>query len=86
MLDPLNVELMRGSGTTVLLDVAVDLLVARVADAADRPMVSGDPERLVREIASARAESYRRAADIVVDGDGSVEEVVDRVEAACNVL
>lgn len=85
VLDPLNVELMRGSGTTVLLDVAVDILVARVADAADRPMVSGDPERLVREIASARAESYRRAADIVVDGVGSVEVVVDRVEAACNV-
>ncbi len=84
VLDQSNVEIMRDSGTTVLLDVDTDTLLARVADAAGRPMVSDDPGRRVREIANARSESYQRAADVVVDAAGSIEEVADRVEAACS--
>ncbi|MEA3501447.1 MAG: shikimate kinase [Actinomycetota bacterium] len=84
VLDPSNVDTMRDSGTTVLLDVDADTLVARVADAADRPMVSDDPGLRVQEILSARAEIYRRAADAIVDGVGSTEEVARRVEAACS--
>lgn len=84
VLDPSNIGTMRNSGTTVLLDVDVDTLVARIADATERPLVSADPERHLREIASARAETYRQAADIIIDGAGSIEEVGRRVEAACS--
>ncbi len=83
VLDPSNVETMRDSGTTVLLDVDVETLVARVADAADRPIVSESPDGRMREIAGARAESYRSAADVIVDAVGSIDEVTHRVEAAC---
>ncbi len=83
VLEPSNIETMRDSGTTVLLDVETDMLVARVGAGPDRPMVSEDPEERMREIASARAEIYRRTADIVVDAVGSIDEVSHRVEAAC---
>lgn len=84
VLDESSVEAMRANGQTVLLDVDADTIVARVGVAADRPLVSADPELHLREIAESREDRYRWAADIVVDGVGSVEEVADRVEAACN--
>ncbi len=84
VLDPLNVEAMRSSGRTVLLEVDVDTLIARVGAEGDRPMVSEDPERRLREIAAVREASYRNAADVVVDGVGSIGDVAHRVEAACS--
>ncbi len=84
VLDVSNVEVMRANGRTVLLDVDADTIVGRVGAAAGRPMVSADPEFRLRDIAESREDRYRWAADIVVDGVGSVEEVAHRVEAACN--
>lgn len=84
VLDPSNVEAMRTSGRTVLLDVDTDTLVARLGTASDRPLVSDDPDRRLREIACAREGKYRMAADVVVDAVGSIEEVTHRVEAACS--
>ena len=85
VLDLSNVEAMRESGTTVLLDADVGALIERVAAAAERPLISEDPGRHLREIASARAAAYENAADVVVDAIGSIEDVAHRVEAACSV-
>lgn len=84
VLDPSNIEAMRSSGRTVLLDVDTDTLVARLGDASDRPLVSGEPQRRLREIAAARENNYRMAADVVVNALGSIEEVAHRVEAVCS--
>jgi shikimate kinase len=84
VLDPSNIEAMRASGRTVLLDVDAETLVARLGAASDRPLVSDEPQRRLREIAAAREDSYRMAADLVVDALGSIEEVAYRVEAACS--
>jgi len=84
VLDSSNVDFMRESGTTVLLDADVETLVARIGAAADRPLISGDPKRRLREIASARADAYEKAADLVVDATCSIEHVANRVEAACS--
>lgn len=84
VLDPSNVNVMRASGRTVLLDVDTDTLVERLGAVSDRPLVSDNPEGRLREIAAAREDNYRMAADVVVDATGSIEEVVHRVEAACS--
>ena len=84
VLNSLNTATMRESGQTVLLDVDADTLVSRIGATSDRPLVSEDPNRRLREIAIARADSYRAAADIVVEASGSIEEVAQRVEAACS--
>ncbi len=85
VLDPSNVEAMRESGTIVLLDADVGTLTARVGTAAERPLISENPEGHLREIATARAAAYEDAADVVVDATGSIEDVAHRVEAACSV-
>ena len=84
VLNSLNTTTMRESGQTVLLDVDGDTLVSRIGATSDRPLVSEDPNRHLREIAIARAGSYRAAADIVIEASGSIGEVVQRVEAACS--
>ena len=58
VLDSLNTATMRESGQTVLLDVDADTLVSRIGATSDRPLVSDDPSRRLREIAIARADSY----------------------------
>ena len=83
VLDPSNLDAMRGSGKTVLLDVDAETLISRIGPAVDRPIVSEDPERHLRDVAIARADIYRGAADIIVDAVGSIDDVVSRVEAAC---
>jgi len=84
VLDPSNIVAMRSNGRTVLLDVDIDTLVARLGDTSMRPLVSDDPERRLREIAAAREDNYRTAADVVVDALGSIGDVARRVEAACS--
>ena len=83
VVDSSNVDAMRASGRTVLLDVDIDTLLARVGAASDRPMVSDDPELRLRDLAAVRESSYRHAADVIVDGVGSIDAVARRVEAAC---
>ncbi|MEN8234167.1 MAG: shikimate kinase [Actinomycetota bacterium] len=83
VLDRTNVETMRSNGVTVLLDAPNDTLVSRVSQTDDRPLIVEDPEESLSEIASVRADLYAAAASVTVDADGTVEEVADRVEAAC---
>jgi shikimate kinase len=84
VLDVLNVDAMKSSGLVVLLSADVGVLAARVEGASDRPLLSESGDRGLHAIAEARDGFYRAAADVVVDGNGSIEIVTDRVEAACN--
>lgn len=89
-----NVEALRLSSVIVLLDVPVDELVRRVAgEAGGRPLLTGPSpsashsdevgDRLERTH-RARAGRYADAADVVIDGVGTVDEVAERiVDWAC---
>ncbi|MEN8114406.1 MAG: shikimate kinase [Actinomycetota bacterium] len=83
VLDGASVETMRSSGVTVLLEADSTALISRVAQGDDRPLIAGDPEARIGEIAADRAERYAAAADVIVDADGSIAQVADRVEQAC---
>ena len=77
VLEPANRVTLRASGEVVFLDVPIEVLEARVAPAADRPLIRerGDLARLYSE----RRSLYREFAAHVVDGTGSIDEVADRV-------
>ena len=84
ILDERNVEQMRGSGTTILLDVSIPRLVERIGSGTDRPLVARDVGLAVRKIAVERDGRYRAAADAAVDGDAAVEVVAAEVEHLWN--
>jgi len=74
-----SVELMRGSGVTVLLDADVEELVARLARVTNRPLYRS-PESLIR-LEDERSDLYQSACDHIVDTNGRspmdiAEEVV----------
>lgn len=85
VLDPANRELMRQTGTVVLLEVPVPVLVERLSareQVAERPLLDTDSlaERL-EGLARDRALAYRDGS-IVVDADAEASVVATRVHAA----
>ncbi len=78
VLDEENVNVMRSSGTTILLDAAPHALSARLSGTDDRPLLTGRDDIAV--IAAARASVYAESADVVVDTTNrDIEEVVEEV-------
>ena len=82
ILRPSNVEIMKRSGTLVLLTASIDKIAARIGDENDRPL-AGDASSLSAIVAT-RLESYEAAADFTIDTDGKAVDVVAREVAACN--
>ena len=78
VLEPANRVTLRATGEVVFLSVPLEVLVARVRPAAERPLIQheGDIDRLFRE----REPLYREFAAHVVDGSGSVGEVAMAIE------
>lgn len=74
ILRPENVTALRRSGRLVFLDRSPEKLIATV----DRPLAS-DREALRRRYEE-RYDLYCAAADLHIDGDGTVEETAQRIE------
>ena len=78
VLDQENVNVMRASGTTILLDTDPETLSTRLSGADDRPLLTGGDD--IATIATARASVYSASADAVVDTTGrDIDEVVEEV-------
>lgn len=87
VLDPQNVEVLRGSGLVVFLWVEPEEIVRRLEldpQEEKRPPLKGDLLQEVREVLKEREPLYFRAAHLVVDGTRRspgelVEEVLRRI-------
>jgi len=78
VLDQDNVDVMRSSGTTILLDANTQTLLARLSDIDGRPLLT-DGDDIVA-IAAHRASMYAASADVVVDTTNrTIDEVVEEV-------
>ena len=73
VLNPANVRALKRNGFLVFIDRSPDLLSA----SADRPL-SSDREAVMR-LYNARYDIYRSSADIIINGDGTVEEVAEAI-------
>jgi len=65
VLDPVNVDTMRASGSTILLTASLKQIEQRLRDNSSRPLVS-DNDALAR-IYETRRDIYAQSADSVVD-------------------
>jgi shikimate kinase len=78
VLDQENVNVMRSSGMTILLDAGPQTLSARLSGTNDRPLLTGGDD--IATIAAARASVYAASADVVVGTeDRDIDEVVEEV-------
>lgn len=75
-----NRRLLKRQGTVVYLSVSAEEALARIGDAADRPLLAGDARGIAPRILSSRLSLYRATADTTVDTSGrTAEEVADEV-------
>lgn len=75
-----NRRLLKRLGTVVYLSVTAEEALARIGDAADRPLLAGDARGIAPRILEARLSLYRATADVTVDTTGrTVEHVADEV-------
>jgi len=82
-----NRALLRGLGTVVYLSVTPEEAIARVGDAAGRPLLAGAGVSAARAILDARLGLYTSTADHVIDTVGRpVEDVADDVAAVVGSL
>lgn len=80
VLDVRNRELLRTSGTVVLLDVPAEVAVARIGASGSRPLLAEGGEARAHDILAERIALYRATADHVVATAGrSVREVAAAV-------
>lgn len=84
-----NVVAMRESGTVVLLTASPEVILERVKDSHDRPVIEGRKTvEYIRSLMEKRREKYMAAADFIVNTDKkSAEEIcrelVEKLEE-CN--
>ncbi len=79
---PENVEVLKKSGTIVLLDIPVEVVSERLRNDTTRPLLDRpDKEEAMRELYSRRLPLYREAADVVIDANQSPMQICMQIMA-----
>lgn len=79
-------SILRRTGDVLWLRADASVLLARLGDASDRPLLEGDAEGAIRRLEAQRAADYELCADAIVDADASVEILVARMQGALGAL
>jgi shikimate kinase len=83
VLDPENVRCLRDAGVLVYLTARPDVILGRVGNAANRPLLRDDPQATVSRLLAERGPVYSAAADITVDtSERTADEVVGEIQLA----
>jgi len=83
VLDPENVRCLRAAGVLVYLTARPEIIMGRVGDGSNRPLLQGDPRAAVARLLAERGPVYAAAADITVDTSGrTAGEVVGEIQRA----
>ncbi|MEM2905823.1 MAG: 3-phosphoshikimate 1-carboxyvinyltransferase [Candidatus Bathyarchaeia archaeon] len=81
VLNKLNIDRLRRSGVTVLLEARPEIIVSRLSgDENERPLLASPSLPAIRELLAYRAPFYERAADLTVDvSDLTAGQVVEEI-------
>jgi shikimate kinase len=75
-----NVKLLKKMGPLVLLTAREEVILNRLKDTEDRPLLKGDKAQSVKEILSKRDPVYNKVADLKVDtSDLTPEKAVEEI-------
>lgn len=87
VLEPANIDLMRGAGLVVWLTASPEALAQRIGRDSSRPLIAqaGDPVEALRRLLAQREPRYAEAAHATIATDGRpVTETVEEVLALWN--
>ena len=73
-------QLLKDQENVIWLQASIDSLITRSLSQ-DRPLLDGDREQRLNQIATEREPWYREVSTFTVDSEGTLEEVVERLLA-----
>ncbi len=77
VLRPENVEIMKRTGTILMLSATPETIYSRVRHSTKRPILNGNMNvEFIAELMAKRDPAYRAAADVTVSIDGKTSEIV----------
>jgi len=83
VLDPENVRCLREAGVLVYLTARPEIIMGRVGDGSNRPLLRDDPRAAVARLLAERGPVYAAAADITVEtSERTADEVVGEIQRA----
>lgn len=82
MLKKENSAIASAAGTVVYIDVPFETCYSRISGDKNRPIVMSNTKEELEIIYDGRAPLYRENSSVTVSGDGSAEEIADRIIAA----
>ncbi|MCM1024470.1 MAG: shikimate kinase [Prevotella sp.] len=82
MLKKENAEIASSAGTVVYIDVPFGTCYSRISGDKNRPIVMNNTKEELEIIYDGRAPVYSENASVTVSGDGSAEDVAERILAA----
>ena len=86
LMNPENTAMLKENGVIVLLDASAEAIRERLSGDRSRPLLSGpDREEALRRLYSERTGAYRAAADLVVEADGCINDVAEKVREAVKI-
>ena len=86
VLRPENVEIMKATGTILMLSATPQTIFQRVRHSTKRPILNGNMNvEFIAELMTKRDPAYRAAADVTVSIDGKTSDIVAKelVERIC---
>lgn len=82
MLKKENVGIASAEGTVVYIDVPFEVCYSRIAGDRNRPIVMNNTKEELEIIYDGRAPVYSENASVTVSGEGTAEEIAERIIAA----
>ncbi|HHW46296.1 MAG TPA: shikimate kinase [Clostridiales bacterium] len=80
LLKPENQRALSENGIIVFLDVPAEIIIKRLEHDSSRPLLNRqDKAAAIHNLMRQRLPIYQSAADFAVNGEGSAEEVADRI-------
>ena len=80
-----NCAALKAGGVICLLDISLDEARRRLKNVTDRPLLMRpDRDEAIAALYAARAPLYKKAADVIIDGEQSPDKVAADILAAIN--
>lgn len=82
MLKKENADIASSAGTTVYIETPFETCYARISGDTNRPIVMNNTKEELNFIYESRVSVYKQNSEVTVSGNGSAEEIADRIIAA----
>ena len=85
MLKAENADIARENGKVIFIDVPFDVCYSRIEGDTNRPVVMSNSKESLHDIYNVRRPVYIENSDASADGDGTPQEIAERIRILCGI-